>query len=185
MRTFIALNLPQEERLRLHAALEPLRARDLPVRWIDAESLHITLKFLGDTESGAVPEVERVLDDAAGRRAPMQLKLGGVGAFPTLRRANILWVGAAPEPELMALQKQLEPALSRLGFPREHRPFRPHITVGRARSDARALDIERYVGLVDYEAVIEIGTVELMQSHVSSRGSRYETLLTRRLGKKD
>ena len=68
MRTFVAINLPPEERLRLHAALEPLRARDLPVRWIAPESLHITLKFLGDTESGALPEVERVLDHSGRAR---------------------------------------------------------------------------------------------------------------------
>lgn len=185
MRTFVAINLPHVERTRLHEALEPLRARDLPVRWLPPESFHITLKFLGDTESGAVSEVANVLAAAAVRRTPLDLTLGGVGAFPTLRRANIVWVGASQEPELMALQKQLEPALSRLGFPREHRPYRPHITVGRARSDARALDIERYVGLVDYEAVVRVESVELMQSHQSSRGSTYETLLTRRLGEKD
>lgn len=184
MRTFVAINLPPEERQRLHDALAPLRERDLPVRWAAPESLHITVKYLGDTESSAVAAVDRVLADAAARREPMTLTVGGVGAFPTLRRANIVWVGAAAAPELMALQKHLEPALSRLGFPREQRPFRPHITVGRARSDARALDIERYVGLVDYEAIVRIDTVELMQSHQSSRGSRYETLLTRRLGEK-
>lgn len=184
MRTFVALNLPPEERERLHAALEPLREKSLPVRWVAPEALHLTVKFLGDTESAAVEAVDEVLQTAAERRAPVTLRVGGLGAFPSLRRASILWVGVAGDAELASLQRELEPALSRLGFPREQRPFRPHITVGRARSGAKALDIERLGSLLDYEAVITVETVELMQSVMGPDGSHYETLLRRRLGEK-
>jgi RNA 2',3'-cyclic 3'-phosphodiesterase len=184
MRTFVALNLPQAERARLHDALAPLRDRGLPVRWVAPEALHITLRFLGDTEADAVPHIERVLADAAARRSPLTLEIAGLGAFPSLRRASIIWIGVNQEPELHALQKHLEPALSRLGFPRETRPFRPHITVGRIRSGSRAIDIDRARELVDYSAAVEVATVDLMQSHQSSAGSRYERLLSRRLGEK-
>lgn len=185
MRTFVALNLPAAERSRLHASLEPLRAKSLAVRWVAAEALHLTVKFLGDTESAAVEPVDEVLKIAAERRAPVTLRIGGLGAFPSLRRANVLWVGVNGDAELASLQRELEPALSRLGFPREQRPFRPHITIGRARSDAKALDIERLVGLVDYEATVTVETVELMQSVMGRGGSHYETLLRRRLGEKE
>lgn len=185
MRTFVALNLPPGERARLHAALDPLREKALPVRWVAPEALHVTVKFLGDTESAAVAAVDEVLQTAAARRTPVTLRIGGLGAFPSLRRANILWVGVAADAELASLQRELEPALSRLGFPREQRPFRPHITIGRARSGAQAFDIERLGGLLDYEAMITVDTVELMQSVMGPGGSRYETLLRRRLGEKE
>lgn len=185
MRTFVALNLPPEERTRLHASLEPLREKSLPVRWLPPEALHLTVKFLGDTESAAVEPVDEVLQTAAERRSPVTLRMGGLGAFPSLRRANVLWIGVTGDAELASLQRELEPALSRLGFPREQRPFRPHITIGRARNDAKALDIERLGGLVEYEATVMVETVELMQSVMGRGGSHYETLLRRRLGEKE
>jgi 2'-5' RNA ligase len=184
MRTFVALNLPAAERVRLHDALAPLRERGLPVRWMAPEALHLTVKFLGDTEGDGVADIERVLAAAAARRAPIRLRIGGLGAFPSLRRANVLWVGAAPDPELLALQKDVELALSRLGYPREQRPFRPHVTIGRLRSDGRAVDVERLGGSVGYDAVVDVETVDLMQSLAGAAGSRYETLLRRRLGEK-
>lgn len=182
MRTFVALNLPATERERLHDALGPLRARPLDVRWVDAGALHVTVKFLGETDGDGVDRIGGILRAAASRRAAITLRMAGVGAFPSLRRANIVWVGIAPEPELSALQRELEPALSRLGFPREQRPFRPHITVGRARRNARAPDIERLVGLVDHEAEVRVDTVDLMLSRPGSDGSRYEALVRCPLG---
>lgn len=182
MRTFIALNLPQDERVRLHAALEPLRGRGLPVRWTAAQSLHLTVKFLGDTESGGIADIDAVMRKAAARRAPITLRLAGLGGFPSLRRANILWIGAAPDAELSALQREIEPALSRLGYPREQRPFRPHVTIGRTRSGGQPSDIERLGALVEYEATVVVESVDLMRSEAGPTGARYETLLRRRLG---
>ncbi len=178
----MALNLPGAERERLHAALEPLRSRPLDVRWIDAAALHLTVKFLGETDADGVERVGAVLRQAAGRRAPITLRIGGIGAFPSLRRANIVWIGVAPEPSLSALQRDLEPALSRLGFAREQRPFRPHITVGRAGRSARAPDIERFVALIDHEAEVMVDTIDLMLSRPGPGGSQYEALLRCPLG---
>ena len=185
MRTFVALNLPPEERARLHESLEPIRTKSLPVRWAAPDALHMTVKFLGDTEGAAVAAVDEVLLTAAERRAPVTLRIGGLGGFPSLRRASILWVGVTGDSELAALQRELEPALSRLGFPRDQRPFRPHITIGRTRSGTQPLDVQRLSGLVRYETTITVETVDLMQSHTSPDGPRYDTLLRRRLGEKE
>ena len=182
MRTFIALNLPPEERVRLHAALEPLRGKGLPVRWMDPESLHLTVKFLGDTEGDGVAAIDAVMRKAASRRSAITLRIAGLGGFPSLRRANIVWIGVAPDAELSALQRELEPALSRLGYPREQRPFRPHITIGRTRSGGQPSDIERLSTLVDHEATVVVESVDLMRSQPGPAGSRYEPLLRRRLG---
>jgi 2'-5' RNA ligase len=183
VRTFVAVNIPAAERTRLHASLAALRSKGLPVRWLDAESLHVTVKFLGDTEGDGIAAIRGVVEVAAEHRSPVTLRVGGLGAFPSLRRASTLWIGVGDDAELALLQRELEPALSRLGYPREQRPVRPHITVGRTRSDARAFDVERLAALVDYEAILTIDSVDLMQSHPGAGGSRYETLLRCRFGK--
>lgn len=185
MRTFIALNLPKDERARLHAALEPLREKPLPVRWMDADALHLTVKFLGDTEGDGVAAIDTAMRKAVSRRSAITLRIGGLGGFPSLRRANILWIGAAPDAELTALQRELEPALSRLGYPREQRPFRPHVTIGRTRNGGQPSDIERLAALVDYEATVVVESVDLMRSEPGPRGARYELLLRRTLGERE
>jgi len=182
VRTFVALNLTDAARSGLHAALAPLRETSLPLRWLDPTTLHVTIRFLGETAADSVPRIEEVLRSAAQRRTPIDLRISGVGAFPSLRRANIVWVGVAADEQLSALYRELEPALSRLGFPREQRPFRPHITVGRVRGSARPPDIERVAGRVQCEAVEQVQTVDLMRSWPGPEGSRYETLLKCRLG---
>ncbi|HUF49420.1 MAG TPA: RNA 2',3'-cyclic phosphodiesterase [Longimicrobiales bacterium] len=182
MRTFVALNLPAEERARLHAALEPLRARALPIRWTAADALHLTLKFLGEIEGAAVNRIDTALRAVAAQHAPLTLRPGGVGAFPAIRRASIVWVGIEPDSALLALQRDLELALSRLGYAREQKPFRPHITVGRTRGSARAPDIERHASELRYESQVRVATLDLMRSHVGANGSRYEALLRRTLG---
>jgi len=184
MRTFIALNLPAAERERLYAALEPLRERDQPIRWTAAESLHLTLKFLGEIEGNEVARLEETMRAIAGKHAPLTLRIGGVGAFPAIRRASIVWVGVQPDPAVLALQRDVELAMSKLGYTREYKTYRPHITVGRTRNESRAPDLERHTGVVQYESSVHVGTMDLMRSHTGAGGSKYEALLRVALGTK-
>lgn len=185
MRLFVALTLPAEEQERIYQGAAPLREAPLPVRWSRPESLHLTLKFLGDVLPEAVPEIERAIATAASRTSPFTLPLGGVGAFPTLRRPRVIWLGAEATPQLRCLKQDLEWEISPLGFPRETQAFRPHLTLGRARSDARVGDFRRLESLateVALEACLEVGTVELIQSHLTPGGSRYERIAALPLG---
>lgn len=177
MRVFIALNLHRAERKRLHASLEPLRERDWPVRWTAAASLHLTLRFLGDIEGSEVPRIDETLRVLAGKHGPQRLELGGFGAFPSLRRASVLWVGITPDPGLMALQRDVELAMSRLGYGREQKPFRPHVTVARLRTGGRAPDVERDAAGYEYSGTDKVETMDLMRSHTDPGGARYEPLL--------
>jgi RNA 2',3'-cyclic 3'-phosphodiesterase len=185
MRTFVALNLPAAERRQLHDALLPMHERSLPVRWSSPDAMHLTLKFIGEIDSAEVTPLEGVLRDIAGRHGALDLRIGGLAAFPSLRRANVLWVGIAEGDALMALQADVELALSRLGYAREQRPFRPHLTVARVRGGARAPDIERFVGGFDYSSTVHVDTLDLMRSHLGGDGARYEALLRAPLGKDD
>jgi RNA 2',3'-cyclic 3'-phosphodiesterase len=183
MRTFLALNLPPGVRLELHAALGPLRERPLAVRWTAADALHLTLKFLGDIEGAELAPLEAALRDVAGAHAPLEMRVGGFGAFPSLRRANVLWVGIAADPPLMALQRDIELACSRLGYAREQKPFRPHITVARTRGGGRPADVDRLAGAFVYETDVQVASIDLMRSHLGPGGASYEVLLRANLGK--
>jgi RNA 2',3'-cyclic 3'-phosphodiesterase len=183
MRTFIALNLPADVRRAVASALEPMQQRALPVRWVEDDGLHLTLKFLGEIESSSVAPVSDALQQVGAQHAPLELHIAGFGAFPSLRRASVLWVGITSEPRLLALQRAVEDALFSLGYPREQRPFRPHLTAARTRRDAREPDVSRWTDSFDFTATAAVETIDLMRSHTGPGGSRYEPLLKARLGK--
>lgn len=102
------------------------------VRWIPAENLHLTLKFLGDVEEARVPSIRAAVRDALMDNTRFRVTASGLGVFPDSRRPRVLWVGLA-SPELARLAGQVERALEPLGFGRTASPFRPHVTIGRWR----------------------------------------------------
>ena len=179
MRLFIALNLPEKERRRIREAAAPLREAGLPVRWIEDDVYHLTLKFLGEVRSETVPVVERVVRRVAASTPAFPITVTGFGAFPTIRRPRVLWLGVEPTPALRCLKQDLECGLAAHGFERETRAFHPHITLGRAGEEEgagafRGLD-ELAAGL-DYSTTWEVATVDIMRSHISKQGARYSLL---------
>ena len=108
MRIFVALNLPKKERERIHRAARALREEDLPVRWVDPDAYHVTLKFLGDVRPEKVTDIEEALGRVANSTAPFELDLGGFGAFPTIRNPRVVWLGVDASPELRCLKQDLE-----------------------------------------------------------------------------
>lgn len=182
MRAFVAVNLPAAERGRLHASLAPLRELALPVRWLEPDTLHLTLKFIGDIEGSEVAALDAALRGVGSDHRPFPLDIGGFGAFPSLRRATVLWVGIAADPALTALHHDIELSLSRLGYARDQHPFRPHVTVARLRGGSRPPDVARHAPGHDYESRIDVVTIDLMRSHTDPGGARYETLLRAALG---
>lgn len=184
MRLFIALNLPSKERERIHRAVRALREAELPVRWIEPGSLHITLKFLGQVRSEVVPAVEEALGRVAASTAAFPMELGGFGAFPTIRRPRVVWLGVQASPELRCLKQDIEWALGDCGFAPETRAFHPHVSLGRAeRNDSagafRGLD-ELVAGL-GFCGTVQVRTLDLMESHLSRAGARYSVLTRARL----
>lgn len=185
MRTFIALNLPETERQRIDVALERLRDRGAFLRWVGPEAFHITLKFLGDIEGGEQDAIEHALRERVAGCPPLHLRLGGLGAFPSLRRASVIWVGVERNTSLERLQQDVELACARLGYQREQRPWRPHVTVARLQSGARPVDMERDAGLVEYNGECAVDSVELMHSRLGPAGARYTVLRRWPLGRLD
>jgi len=125
LRLFVGLELPED----IRHALAGLGGGVPGADWVPAENLHLTLRFIGDiTEADA----EDAHDALLRVRAPaFDLALAGVGHFATGDELRVLWAGVAKSPELQQLQRNIDSALTRMGFPPEERRWRPHVTLAR------------------------------------------------------
>jgi RNA 2',3'-cyclic 3'-phosphodiesterase len=177
VRLFVALNLPAELREALQAATATLReAAPREVTWARAEALHLTLKFLGEADAGRVPEIAAAIGEVAARHQMASLRVGGVGAFPSLARPRVLWLGVEPTPRLELLQHDVEVACARLGFEVEGRPFRPHLTLGRLRAAAApeaAARLAHAAAACVVEGETLVPAVDLMESTLMQGGPRH------------
>ena len=137
MRCFVAIDLTSDVRAAIARAQTRVRtaAAHADVRWVDPAQFHLTLKFLGAVPDDRVPAVSAALEGAVADTAPIALAAAGLGGFPSLRSARVLWAGiTAGVPELARLAAAIDRALTPLGFPPEGRSFRGHLTIGRVRS---------------------------------------------------
>lgn len=179
MRLFIAINLPDSVRPELFQAAAPLHRAAPAVRWVQPETLHITLKFLGEVPDQRLSSIVQALRSTASAATGFPLHLGGVGAFPNLRRARVIWLGAGGGSALLNLQTNLDAELEPLGYPREARPFHPHVTLGRVGPHLTPEELrraERAAVEVEYETTVAVRSVELMQSRLSPSGARYDVV---------
>jgi 2'-5' RNA ligase len=179
MRLFIAINIPKKERDRIYRAAKPLREGDFPVRWVKPDLFHLTLKFLGEVRPEVVSDIEGVVETVCEGTGPFPMEIRGFGAFPTIRRPRILWVGVDPSPALRCLKQDVEWTLSEHGFDRETRAFHPHFTLGRAISEDGAgafRGLDSLTAGLSCKAEVKVWKVDLMESHLSASGPRYEIL---------
>ncbi len=176
MRLFVAVNLPAAERRAAWDAATPLREAGLPVKWVAPESLHITIKFLGEVDAGRAGDVARALGEAVRPLRPFDLGVGGFGTFPDAAHARVVWCGVEAHPALELLANDVARALRPLGFDSELEPFRPHITLGRTRKDARTGALAALPGLMaglEYASVVPVASVDLMESRTGRAGATY------------
>lgn len=179
MRLFIAINLPSAIRRSIVDATARMREAAPRLSWVTEERLHLTIEFLGDQSDDTVPELEAALATAVAGHAPVTLGLRGLGAFPNLRAPRIVWLGVEPDPKLELLQHDLARACAELGFERDARAFRPHITLGRARTPLRAeaaRALSAAARAVTWSAAVEATSVDIMESRLLPSGARYSVL---------
>lgn len=140
IRSFLALEPPEGVRKEIAAVQDRLRkGLQGDIRWVRPEGIHLTLKFFAGISGDEASDVGVVVGKAADKERPFSLAVGGLGVFPDPRRPRVLWLGMGGDVDrLLAFQKGIEQALLQIGFPREERPFRPHLTLGRIRT-ARGL----------------------------------------------
>ena len=174
MRLFIAIELPNEVRKKLadvQRALRPLA----DAKWVDPESIHITLKFLGEVPEKQLDDINEAMTGLSWK--PFTITVRGVGFFPGNRSPRVFWAGLEA-PTMQGLAEQLDSKMDQLGFEKEKRAFRPHITLARAR-DTR-LDSTLVSGASQYEehdfGSFVADRVFIIKSTLTPTGSVYEKL---------
>src|SRR5438128_5555427 len=130
MRIFVALDLEEEIRAQVRHFMDEVRRLAPGARWGRPESLHVTLKFIGEKPEAAVKQIEEALGSISAERFQMQFR--GAGFFPTVKAARVFWVGIEGEAGLAGLAAKVEQSLAAVGVPEEQRDFSPHLTLARA-----------------------------------------------------
>ena len=190
LRTFIAIELDAALRAALSRVQGKYKRQIAPadVRWVAAENIHLTLKFLGDTPRGRLPELEAALQAACASHGTFEISLEGRGCFPNFQRPRVIWVAVRDRGQALArLQADIERQVAPLGWPTEARGFSPHLTLGRvARGVSRTAEAE--IGRIVEKSVVEqigmqrVAGVSLIQSDLQPAGPIYTRLLHVSLG---
>ncbi|CAN5557740.1 RNA 2',3'-cyclic phosphodiesterase [soil metagenome] len=182
---FVAIELPLPILQGIGEAIAPLRADTPELAWIEMENRHITLKFLGDVESGHADRMAQMIDDLARAHRPFSIHLSHVGAFPNFRKARVVWLGVETEPRLELLKHDLELAAEVLGFEIEGRAFRPHVTLARVKvplDTDRMRRLARAARKVDFSASVNVAELTLFESTLAPAGARHSRLHAATLG---
>jgi 2'-5' RNA ligase len=168
LRAFIAIELPTEIQAAITGSTAGLK-KALPkplVRWVVQENVHLTLKFLGDVSPANLDLLAEALKMEAAQHEGFNMSVGGLGAFPNVRRARVVWIGLEAPTELAMLQRCVEGVATRLGYPAEERPFSPHLTLGRVGQTVSAGDLAKIRGALEACQVGALGTVKVDAVHI-------------------
>jgi 2'-5' RNA ligase len=191
MRIFVGIDLEHEVRARISRFLEGIRGFAPEARWVQAESLHVTLKFIGEQKPEQVDAIaERLRRVESGA---LEIRFEGYGFFPTAKSPRVFWIGINAGPQLAKLAENIDVVVAELGVPREDRAYSPHLTLARSGggrksgspkwrkgdgpNDTFAVLQKRLAAM----SAIEFGTITarefiLYQSQLSPAGSKYTKL---------
>jgi len=180
-RGFIAVDVPASPDLDAFAA--ELRNAGPSWKVVRTDQLHLTVKFLGETEEGLVPEIAAAVQEATSGVRPFEIRIQGTGAFPSLARMNVIWVGVEGAEVIARIADALETSLESLGFPRERRPWKAHATLARVKEHR---DLDRVRRLLEVHAkdafgVHTVDAVHLKKSLLTPEGARYSVVETVKL----
>ena len=190
MRLFVGIDLDQEIRTRISRFLDGVRGFAPDVRWVRPESLHVTLKFIGEQKPERVDAIRDALRRVDGES--VEIRFAGYGFFPTPKSPRVFWIGIHAGEQLAALATAVDKATSELGIPREERAFSPHLTLARGagrgggapgwrKGDGANSDFAVLQKRLAEMSELDFGTMTasefyLYQSQLSPGGSKYTKL---------
>ena len=179
LRTFVAVKLPETVLAAIGVVQEQLAVYGFNVRWVTTGNIHLTLKFLGEVHEDELEGIAAVLTEAVHGFAPLRLAAAGVGVFPSVKRARVIWMGLSGQlSEFASLQRSIEDRLATIGYPREKRPFSGHLTLGRVKG---SIAVSRLTTAMDAFRVFasetfEVDRVVLFKSDLRPTGALYTEL---------
>lgn len=179
LRTFVAIEISPDVRSRARQLIGRLQSAAAKVAWVKPETIHLTLKFLGEVNLIDIPGVCDAVSGAVAELPPFEIAVRGAGAFPSVERPRTIWLGIGEgEGELVRVHAAVEQALAGAGFRQENRRFRPHLTLGRVRGD-RHLDelgqlLSQHADFVG--GVASVDEVIVFSSELKADGPLHEPL---------
>ena len=176
LRLFVAVKLPVDVREKLHSL--KMYFEDLEkAKWVNKENMHLTLKFIGNTEEDRVAVIKETLLKAANKNKSFKIKIGGLGAFPSITRTRVIWAGLSNgENETIKLAEDIDTELSKIGFQKESRKFKAHIALARLKYiinlENRYEEIDEELGITD----ISVKNINLIKSTLTPKGPIYKDI---------
>ncbi len=185
IRTFIATPLPEQVVSFIRELQREIKSYGLNVKWVRPENIHITLKFLGEIDKADVGRIGEAMAGAVKGSHPVSLAGKGIGVFPGIKRPRVIWLGLRGETfPLIELQKRVDAALEDIGFPKEGRPFKAHLTLSRVKGKVdskKLLDIMKKFGDAESESFVA-DQIILFKSDLRPTSAVYTRLVTADLG---
>jgi 2'-5' RNA ligase len=179
MRLFVAIEIPQDIRTAYTSLLKELRSVAPQAKWVRAENLHVTLKFLGNTDPAILGALQSVLSVIRSEQT-VRLEFCGLGLFPNEKRPRVFWAGMEASPNLKTLAADIDQAAHRLGFPLEDRPFMPHLTLARFEPPGILAKLREATHAHEAQSFGSLTTSEfhLIESKLKPTGAEYTTVQT-------
>ncbi len=184
IRAFIAVEIDKTNKQRLSKLISDLKKSNTDIKWVSEHQMHLTLKFLGNIEQDRVQVISDALKSIADNFKGFDIRLSKIGAFPNLRRPRVIWLdidkGAE---ELKSLSSKIEIELEKIGFKKEKREFKSHLTLGRVRSLKNIENLEKIINKTDFQPLneIKIDKLVLFQSTLTPKGATYTQLVAAEL----
>lgn len=178
-RLFIAADIPDNIKDRISAMSSELQKLNLDAKWVKPENIHITLKFLGNTDEQKIPSIIKIIEQAVENIPPIACNISELGVFPNIKFPKVLWIGMDEKSHaLKHIADTLDKKLSKLGFEAEKKSFKVHLTIARMRSGKNKASLEAFLankGLVQkHEFMIE--KIILYKSTLTPQGPVYNPL---------
>jgi len=176
MRTFVAVELSETIRASIGEMIASLRSTGAPVKWVEPNNLHLTLKFLGNLAEDNLAAAIEIMKQCAEGVGPFELNVSGAGAFPNLRRPRVLFVEARDTPRAAAeLARRLDRRMTRAGVRKEDRAFRCHVTIGRIRKPGPVHALAEKLEAMSAESfgTMTVNRIVLMRSELTRAGPIY------------
>ena len=178
IRCFIAVNLPDEMKRTLEQVLSELKKTGADIKWVNAGNVHLTLKFLGNTDASLIPAMTDALSKKLSHYKAFYITIADVGCFPSERRPRVIWIGMEDSEILSGIQKDIDVVLSGFGFAPEERAFSPHLTIGRVRSMKKVTELmKRFADFRNSNfGRVEVSAIHIMKSELKPAGAEYRSL---------